>query len=431
MQFRFHTFQRPLDSFEENLRTLGMMQAGRYRGYDTFNQTGALAGDLLHTITGVDKTDLALAVTPDQAALVTPQGVMIYETAAIPLAGFTTNAGNNDRLDLIILEHEYLDSVGGQAATYSIIVGIPASGSNDIPVAPALTNPEKQVIIGTMFIPGGDANLNNAIYTAGVPTKLNGQGLALLDQAQQYTKMQSSSKGTDIEVDANKLIKLKDDGNLFICTLNNSIVEYMEDKPEGTTIRLVLKTGSQSSTTFVTEFPSAPVGYLRFILNGDDDLVFANRTILEFTRVSYPFDSWQLVSAGIDSFDIKVLAVDLADVVAGELPAGVKTDGTLLKTKVIEIGDWDMDADDSVTVIHGISSAAIKARQITILILTDTSAFSVPLSNLISGGNVVQGVFTLNNSAVLLRRETGGDFDNINFDSTSFNRGWITITYEA
>jgi len=34
-----------------------------------------------------------------------------------------------------------------------------------------------------------------------------------------------------------------------------------------------------------------------------------------------------------------------------------------------------------------------------------------------------------NATEVTIQRETGGVFDSVDFNSTSFNRGWVTIQY--
>lgn len=312
-QIRYHTYQRPLDSFAENRRTLGNLQAGRYRGFDTFNQSGALAGALLHTATGVVKTDILLASSNPMGSLITPQGVMIYENTPVNISGFVTNVGVNQRLDLIVCEHEYLDSIGGQAATYSVIKGTSASSQYDIPVAPALTNPEKQVIIGTMFIPAGAVNLSNAVYSPGVPTKTNGQGLALLDQTQKFTKTQSWSKGTDTEVvAANGAIELQGDGNLFTVVMNSTQANYISEKPIGTIIQLALKNGTNSQCTFVNFAGLAPVGY-KNMNPSSGNRTFIQGDTLTFQRQDAPSNTWELLCTSNSLGDIITNADDIAD----------------------------------------------------------------------------------------------------------------------
>ena len=119
---------------------------------------------------------------------------------------------------------------------------------------------------------------------------------------------------------------------------------------------------------------------------------------------------------------------------AGALTAsgGIQTDGTnTLKTKVIDIGDWDMDATTGVDVAHGLTLANI--RHISAMIRQDDDAI---YWNLDRGLNVAdmsqQGqVVAVASTNVSLWRLTSGVFDSTTYDSTSYNRGWIVITYIA
>ena len=99
-----------------------------------------------------------------------------------------------------------------------------------------------------------------------------------------------------------------------------------------------------------------------------------------------------------------------------------------LKTKVIEIGDWDMDADASKNVLHTLSNHT-KIRNIFVSILRDDSTRTYNLE-ISSGGSMHGSIQFLDSTTLYLTRVVGGVFDSINFDSTSFNRGLITITYE-
>ncbi len=101
-----------------------------------------------------------------------------------------------------------------------------------------------------------------------------------------------------------------------------------------------------------------------------------------------------------------------------------------LLSKVIPIGDWDMDADNFVTVAHGLDFT--KIRSVDVIIRKDNDSGYLPLAFL---GNITTGVmdggWVLVDavSGVTLNRRIGGNFDGGNFNSTSFNRGWITIWY--
>lgn len=119
-----------------------------------------------------------------------------------------------------------------------------------------------------------------------------------------------------------------------------------------------------------------------------------------------------------------------------EVDAGTDTDRTItpaglagsvwtggLQWVIKDIGDWDMDADGSVVVAHDLGGSVFKNVRSIIAVVrndADTNAYE-PFR--------VDGYWTLGSTNVTLFREAGGFFDGTDFDSTSFNRGWVTIGY--
>ncbi len=95
-----------------------------------------------------------------------------------------------------------------------------------------------------------------------------------------------------------------------------------------------------------------------------------------------------------------------------------------LKTKVIEIGDWDMDADNFVTVTHGLTKN--KIRSVVVIIIPDNDVTYDVWPTTTSTGT---DRLSITDTAIGISRAIGGFFDNTSYDSTSFNRGWITILY--
>jgi len=96
-----------------------------------------------------------------------------------------------------------------------------------------------------------------------------------------------------------------------------------------------------------------------------------------------------------------------------------------LRVKVVDIGDWDMDATATVNVNHGLTSTDI--RSVGILIRSDVgTVYPITFHTL---GNFVGGGYSLGSSQISISRLAGGQFDAIGFDSTSYNRGWVTIHY--
>jgi hypothetical protein len=98
-----------------------------------------------------------------------------------------------------------------------------------------------------------------------------------------------------------------------------------------------------------------------------------------------------------------------------------------LKIKVLNIGDWNMDTTYTIAVAHGIASyKTIKSVSVVVRDDTDTvysvSPFLAP---------DVALFHELDGTAINIYREDPSFFNSVNFDSTSFNRGWITIIYEG
>ncbi len=108
-----------------------------------------------------------------------------------------------------------------------------------------------------------------------------------------------------------------------------------------------------------------------------------------------------------------------------QIGGGIQTDNAVLKTKVIEIGDWNMDTTTDLVLNHGISDPT-KIICVDGLIRNDADSTRYAFfSN--TGGNMIQIVGSTIRPSIV----TGGLFDAGIFVSTSYNRGWLIITYEG
>ena len=98
--------------------------------------------------------------------------------------------------------------------------------------------------------------------------------------------------------------------------------------------------------------------------------------------------------------------------------------------KEIEIGDWDMDTLDSVTVSHLLSATEWKTiRDVSCMIRDD---LDIDLGTLISSNTsgVTNGsILGVDSTTILLNRVIGGGYDNTSYTTTTFNRGFITFWY--
>lgn len=108
----------------------------------------------------------------------------------------------------------------------------------------------------------------------------------------------------------------------------------------------------------------------------------------------------------------------------------------LHKTKVIDIGDWNMETTTYINLIPiGIPREWV--RSLAVLIRGDDPSSVLDITPLDyiyinpPDTSVAQGGFEIAalSDAINLARLEDGIFDNANFDQTSYNRGWITINY--
>lgn len=162
MQKVFTKFRDPVNSFPLGEMNLGIMRPGRYSGFDTMEEISGLIIRIKHAGTlRKSSQDLELVTFGN---LLTPQGSIIhYETSPSDLGlnlTVSTNDGNlNQRFDLVVCEHEYVQVVGGQPPVYFI-----QQGAND-GTMPALSNPEKQVLIGVIRIAPDGYQYSDLTYT--------------------------------------------------------------------------------------------------------------------------------------------------------------------------------------------------------------------------------------------------------------------------
>ena len=95
--------------------------------------------------------------------------------------------------------------------------------------------------------------------------------------------------------------------------------------------------------------------------------------------------------------------------------------GTQLTRRIVNIGDWDMDATEFVTVAHGVADITkIRTMQVTIRNDDGTGLFCL---------NGPGGQIGLLNTDMVLTRIAAGQFDSTEFNATAYNRGWIVIDY--
>jgi len=97
-----------------------------------------------------------------------------------------------------------------------------------------------------------------------------------------------------------------------------------------------------------------------------------------------------------------------------------------LLTKTIDIGDWNMDSTSSVSVAHGLTLANIRSVSVAIRNDAGTLTTMLPTTDTTALSNE-RVEFDATN--VIMLRSVSGTFDGTDYDATTYNRGWIIITY--
>jgi hypothetical protein len=101
-----------------------------------------------------------------------------------------------------------------------------------------------------------------------------------------------------------------------------------------------------------------------------------------------------------------------------------------LTTTVINIGDWNMDSTALVSIAHGLDVTKIRNVSVTIRHDNNLQYYTLPVYN-DSAADIDAYLGASTTTDIVIFRRATGIFDSANFDSTSYNRGWITIAYEA
>lgn len=132
--------------------------------------------------------------------------------------------------------------------------------------------------------------------------------------------------------------------------------------------------------------------------------------------------------------DLRVLKT--GDIITGslEVRGGIRTQtsGSYLLKKIIPIGPWNMDTTSTLPVPHGLSDYK-KIRNVSIIIRDDSNLSYLPIDHVYSVGGITSGTWSVSGANIDLVRSDLGIFDQATFSSTtsSYNRGFITIEYEA
>lgn len=245
MQERHIKFQDPITSFGLNAKFSGPIAAARYRGFDKVSSVNGLSFNIDHTLTGEIFTNQNQTLSDPKGVWTSKQGVTIKEDAPIPIT-LITNAGNADRIDLLVGKHIH-DTVvaGGIAASYAIVQGIPGAGEPPITI-----DPEETVILGRFYIPANASSMTVITYTPLRSPTLGGKIPMLLEEDNRATGQQQDNQASnltvisaDYELSARGVILVLDKGNTFKAEDGLAYLDLLPNKPNGTEVNIYFPKG--------------------------------------------------------------------------------------------------------------------------------------------------------------------------------------------
>ena len=94
--------------------------------------------------------------------------------------------------------------------------------------------------------------------------------------------------------------------------------------------------------------------------------------------------------------------------------------------RIMDIGDWDMDATTFVNLTHGLTFGNI--RRVSAIVRDDADSIHYSLLSY-AAVNATGRVAGITSTDIQLLRDLGGLYDSVNYDSTGYNRGWLYIEY--
>lgn len=422
----------------------GLHPSGRYFGYDFVSSANMTLG-LAHSTTGFKYVEAP--TTAESAFLgmvVTRQGTIIIEDTALSIGTVTNGDATNPRIDTVILTHERSEIVGGTQALYSIITGVPGA----TPTAPTVTDALRQTIVGTLYVPANTTLLNDVGVVWTPSQKPNFANANPLDY---------------INLTANRATETNADGDLVASLVTNTELNVLDgmtastaelNKLDGATpttteinyvdgvtspIQTQINDKEPTITGGATSIVTTDLTINRVLVSDASGKVTVHPTVSD-TELSV-LDGLTATTAELNILDGATPTTTELNYVDGvtspiqtQLNSMVEVDSggvdTVLKVKIIDIGDWDMDVTTQITVTHGIPDYK-KIKRISVMIRDDTDSLYTPIDTF-AASTAPQGSFvSVASTTVTLKRLLAGYYDSIIFATTPYNRGWITIEYAA
>ena len=181
--------------------------------------------------------------------------------------------------------------------------------------------------------------------------------------------------------------------------------------------------GSSAFSITLSNLEGNSVGKLNIIKKTGDTFVFANGTILPSNgtngQTGLTTIAFMVVKAGA-TYNCVPLYNSLKGIIDNSATS-------LIKRKVVNIGDWNMQSTATVAVAHGITNYK-NILNISVIIRDDADSLYSPI-NAFDTGIVEGGVGAIGVTNITLGRAGGSFYNSASYNSTSYNRGSLYIEY--
>ena len=102
--------------------------------------------------------------------------------------------------------------------------------------------------------------------------------------------------------------------------------------------------------------------------------------------------------------------------------------GNWFASKVIQIGDWDMVAKDTIRVIHNLTFDNIIGVSFCSVRNDDNTIKYMAMGH--DGATTDVQINQITTTYIVLKRSVTGTFNSTDFNATSYNRGFIYVLYK-
>jgi hypothetical protein len=217
-QIRYFDFGTPQTGWTDAQQFLGVLEPGRYKGFDTISIINGTTLSVVHSSQrGLISPSIGQLDSAPTGVWVTNQGVVVKEDATIvglANAGLDNTMNTDKRIFAVYGQHQYAASVGGTVATYGIKAGSMEG------LYPVLDFPKTQVVLLYVHVPAGENATGSGVYVE-LPrmAALGYEDTALIDWENVFNRTQQWKQSATLATYNSSKINLNKNGNTFAVNL--------------------------------------------------------------------------------------------------------------------------------------------------------------------------------------------------------------------